>query len=120
MRYSDYFSLSNLVIVGVATTTVRLGIRELSALQVDKNLVFFGTTVPGLSLCHASFVGLSYTLVICDHTFQPIETILVSLESPNILVSEKVSLVQINSPKFGASVLNWCNERTSMLGTPGD
>ena len=45
------------------------------------------------SVCLA--VCLSDTLVICEHTFQPIETILVSMESPKILVSEKVSLVQI-------------------------
>ena len=35
------------------------------------------------------FVCFSDTLVICDHTFEPIETILVLLESPKILVSEK-------------------------------
>ena len=35
------------------------------------------------------------TRVICDHTVQPIEKILVLLESPKFLVSEKVSLVQI-------------------------
>jgi uncharacterized protein (DUF983 family) len=40
-------------------------------------------------------VSLSATLVICDHTFQPIKTILMSLESPKILVLEKVSSVQI-------------------------
>ena len=40
-------------------------------------------------------VCLSDTLVICDHTFKPIETILVSLESPKIIVSEKVSFVHI-------------------------
>ena len=37
----------------------------------------------------------SDTLGICDYAFWPIETIWVSLESPNILVSDKVSLVQV-------------------------
>jgi len=32
----------------------------------------------------------------CDHTVPQIETILVSLERPTILVSEKVSLVNIS------------------------
>ena len=40
-------------------------------------------------------VWLCDTPVICDHTFQLIETILVSSESPKILISEKVNLVQI-------------------------
>ena len=46
--------------------------------------------IQNLSVC------LSDTLVICDHTFQLIETILVLMESPNILVAGKVSLVQIS------------------------
>ena len=44
-------------------------------------------------------VRLSVTRVDCGHTVRPIETILVSLESPNILVSEKIRMVYIGHPK---------------------
>lgn len=46
-------------------------------------------------LCYGNSVCLSATLVICNYTSESIETVLVSLESPNILiiVSEKVSFV---------------------------
>ena len=44
-------------------------------------------------------VCLSVTRVDCGHTVRPIETILVSLESPNILVSEKIRMVYIGHPK---------------------
>ena len=54
---------------------------------------FSGTTATaGSSLCCTKFIRPSVCLsdffVICDHTFQLIETILVSLGSPKILVSE--------------------------------
>ena len=44
-------------------------------------------------------VCLSVTRVDCGHTVRPIETILVSLESPNILISEKIRMVYIGHPK---------------------
>ena len=49
--------------------------------------VLFGTTARGSSLRYTHCP--SDTLVTCDHTFQPIKTILVSLVSPQILVSGK-------------------------------
>ena len=46
-------------------------------------------------LCQLLSVLFSYTLVNCDCSFQPVETILVPLESPESLVPENSSLVQI-------------------------
>ena len=50
-------------------------------------------------ICYTNSVRLSVTRVDCGHTVRPIETILVSLESPNILVSEKIRMVYIGHPK---------------------
>ena len=79
----------------------------------DRPLVVRPYAKPILSVC------LSFdTLVLCDHTFRPIETILVSLESPKIVVSEKLSLVQIghpfNSPKFEVSAHSRHDEKTPL------
>ena len=50
-------------------------------------------------ICYTNSVRLSGTRVDCGHTVRPIETILVSLESPNILVSDKIRLVYIGHSK---------------------
>jgi len=84
-------------------------IRPINACEVESvsvNLKFEGVEVL-LSITGRSELSSAIPfmpVVDCGHNVRPIETILVLLESPKIIVSEKVSSVVIvtpNSPKCG-------------------
>ena len=56
-------------------------------------LRFVHYAIPILSIC----LSVWHTCD-CDHTFKPIKKFLVLMESPKILVSEKVSFVHMGNP----------------------
>ena len=67
---------------------------------------------------------LSDTLVICEHTFPSIETILVSFGKPQHSSFRKCkfgpNLSLLTPPNLGVLVHCRHNEKTTMLVTPGD